>query len=209
MFRLFQMHRARTRNALVCDHQGWTGHLNIWRCCTLLLFSPWVEAERMQPGELWRQMRRLAALLLASLFVGKPVQATRRKMLLIFLFSVPFLLFLPLRQIYLQTMNDWSEVSRHRTLRLVLNLYSRMVISNVGLGLRCSGCCSGCESSCSHLCDCEGGGIRESAGKTNPFPAIWESHGFVVSFRRCSCNPTLPRSQVRSHPLLLLPPSAR
>lgn len=53
------------------------------------------------------------------------------------------------------------------------------------------------------------GGIRESAGKTNPFPVIWESHGFVVSFRRCSCNPTLPRSQVRSHPLLPLPPSAR
>lgn len=153
MFRLLQMHHAYTRNALVCDHQGWTGHLNIWRYCALLLFSPWVEAEWMQPGELWRQMRRLAALSLASLFVGKLVQATRRKMLLIFLFSLPFLLFLPLRHVYLQNMNDWSEVSRHRTLRLVLNLYSRMVINNVGLGL----CCSQCESSCSHLCDCEGG----------------------------------------------------
>lgn len=60
-----------------------------------------------------------------------------------------------------------------------------------------------CERSCSHMCDCEGR-IRESAGNTNPSPAIWESHGFVVSFRRCSCNPTLSWSQVK--PLPLPPP---
>lgn len=59
---------------------------------------------------------------------------------------------------------------------------------------------STCERSCSHKRECEGRIRGKVLAKTNPFPVIWESHGFVVSFRRCSCNPTLTRSQVKPSP---------
>lgn len=102
----------------------------------------------------------------------------------------------------LQTLNNWLKVRRtqNRTfsIKSVVHLLSRRLESR-GVLL--------CAWILVQPSVCPWRGIRESAGKTNPFPAIRESHGFVVSFRRCSRNPTLPGSQVRSHPLLL-PPSA-
>lgn len=102
----------------------------------------------------------------------------------------------------LRTLNNWLQVRRAQNrafgIKSVVHLSPRRLDP---------GCMLLCAWILVQPSVCLWRGIRESAGKTNPFPAIWESHGFVVSFRRCSCNPTLPRSQVRSHPLLL-PPSA-
>lgn len=66
------------KEPLVCMCVEITGYLNIWQCCSLMLFSPWVEAERMWPGELRRQIRRLMAVLPARLISVQLIQARRK-----------------------------------------------------------------------------------------------------------------------------------
>lgn len=66
------------KEPLVCMCVEITGYLNIWQCCSLMLFSPWVEAERMWAGELRRQIRRLMAVLPARLISVQLIQARRK-----------------------------------------------------------------------------------------------------------------------------------
>lgn len=67
-----------TNITLVCMCVEITGYLNIWQCCSLMLFSPWVEAERMWPGEPRRQIRHLTAMLPARLIFVQLIQACRK-----------------------------------------------------------------------------------------------------------------------------------
>lgn len=158
-----------------------------------MLFSSWVEAERMWPDEPRGKIRRLMAPLPAQLISVQLIWVCRKTNYWFFFFffsskqfqflkeSFPFCL--PLKGMYLWTGGFRQDQfyfqalwASNRVWTFVFFAQSVWIPSHISV---------------------EGGLL----GKQIHFPASWESHRVTVSFRRSSssCNPTLPRSQVKAH----------